>query len=317
EVAPALGQSALALERRTPAVAVHQIHRAARAVGGVHRGQPAAGPLLESGLAPGRDGVPELGDHRAAVDAAGVQDRVGPPDRVLDLRVLAEQTGPPARDLPAGQLDQRVDAGPGDPGDHRRVVGPDPRLARQGVGDPGPPAPLVVQRDAGVDHRAPLRQEDVLDRPVEAARPAQSGPVPAPVDDLRLGAGEDPAPVRRVAVRAAARLIAVEDLKAAEHPRALLTPAAEAPAAGDPVAAVHRHRAPASLHGGAGADGVGPVRLDLADALLGRAQGDELADAVVGQVPAGRAGALGQYLDDAQVGQRVGLQAAELARDHQ
>jgi hypothetical protein len=42
-----------------------------------------------------------------------------------------------------------------------------------------------------------------------------------------------------------------------------------------------------------------------------------LADAVVGHVPADRAGALGQELHDAQVGQWVGLQATELARDHQ
>jgi hypothetical protein len=42
-----------------------------------------------------------------------------------------------------------------------------------------------------------------------------------------------------------------------------------------------------------------------------------LADAVVCQVPADRAGALGQDLYDAQVGQRVDLQAAELAWNHQ
>ena len=41
------------------------------------------------------------------------------------------------------------------------------------------------------------------------------------------------------------------------------------------------------------------------------------ADAVVGHVPADRADPLGQELHDAQVGQRVGLQAAQLARDHQ
>ncbi len=49
----------------------------------------------------------------------------------------------------------------------------------------------------------------------------------------------------------------------------------------------------------------------------GRPKRDELADAVVGDVPADRAGALGQQFDDAQVGQRIDLQAAQRARDHQ
>ena len=190
---------------------------------------------------------------------ARVQDRVGATDRVLHLRILAEQTGPAARRLVAGELDQRVDAGPSDAGDHGAVVGPDPGLGRQGVGDPGPAAPLIVQRDAGVDHRPALRQEDVLDRPVEAAGPAQPGHVPAPVDDVRFRTREDPAPVRRRAVRAAARLVAVENLEAPEHPRAFLTAAAEAPATGDAKAAIDRHRLPAALHGRAGDDGVGPV----------------------------------------------------------
>ena len=41
-----------------------------------------------------------------------------------------------------------------------------------------------------------------------------------------------------------------------------------------------------------------------------------MADAVVGEVPADRAGALGQQLHDAQIGQRIDLQAAQRARDH-
>jgi hypothetical protein len=53
------------------------------------------------------------------------------------------------------------------------------------------------------------------------------------------------------------------------------------------------------------------------DALVRQTERDELADAVVGQVPADRPGALGQQLHDAQVGQRVGLQAAQFTRDHQ
>jgi len=47
QVAPAFGEAALALERRAAAVPAHQIHRLARAVGGVGRGQAAAGALLE------------------------------------------------------------------------------------------------------------------------------------------------------------------------------------------------------------------------------------------------------------------------------
>ena len=111
-------------------------------------------------------------DDRArgsSICAAGIQDRVGSTDRVLNLRILAEPPGPAARRLLAGQLDQRVDAGPGDSGDHGAVVGPDPGLGRQAVRNPRPALPLIVERDAGVDHRSPLRQEDIVDRPVEAA----------------------------------------------------------------------------------------------------------------------------------------------------
>src|SRR5262245_30545519 len=214
QVAPALSQAALALERRAATVPVHQVHRLASIVGCVDGGQPAAGTLLEGGLLAGRDRAPELGDHRAAVDAPGVQRRVGPPNGVLHLGKFAEQTGPATRRLPAGQLDQRVDAGPRDAGDHGAVVGPDPGLSRQSVGDPRPALPLIVQRGASLDHRPPLRQEDILNRPVEAAGPAQPGHIPAPLDDLRFRTREDPAPVDRGAVRAAARLAAIENLEA-------------------------------------------------------------------------------------------------------
>src|SRR2546425_9701892 len=90
EVAPALGQAALAPIRRAAAVTVHQIHRLTSAVGGMNRGQPATGPLPERGLLARRDGVPELGDRRAAVRSTSVQDRVGPTDCVLNLWALAE-----------------------------------------------------------------------------------------------------------------------------------------------------------------------------------------------------------------------------------
>src|SRR6202035_1627119 len=61
QVAPAFGEAALALERRAAAVPVHQIHRFARAVGGVGGGQAAAGTLLEGGLLAGSERVPQLG----------------------------------------------------------------------------------------------------------------------------------------------------------------------------------------------------------------------------------------------------------------
>src|SRR2546430_1381049 len=304
QVAPALGQAALTLERRTAAVPVHQVHRLASVVGGVDGGQPAAGPLLEGSLLAGRGRVPELGDHRAAVDASGVQYGVGPTHGVLDLRILAEQTGPATRRLPAGELDQRVDAGPRDAGDHGAVVRPDPGLGRQSVGDPRPDPPLVVQRGAGLDHRPPLRQEDVLDDPVEAAGPAQPGHVPAPLDDLRFRTREDPTPVNRGAVRVAARPAAVANLAPPQHPGTLLTAAPEAPAPADAVATSDWHRLPAPRHGGAGDDGVGPVRVDLVDALVRQPDRDELADACVGQGPTERDHALSQELHDAQVSQQ-------------
>ncbi|HKM74099.1 MAG TPA: hypothetical protein VJX94_29245 [Stellaceae bacterium] len=78
---------------------------AARVVAGVDRGQPAAGTLLECGILAGSDFVPELSGHGAVIGAPGIEDRVGPPDGILDLGVLVEQIGPPAaRRLPAGEL---------------------------------------------------------------------------------------------------------------------------------------------------------------------------------------------------------------------
>src|SRR5262245_34170482 len=290
QVAPALGQAALALERRAATVPIHQVHRSASVVSGVDGGQPAAGPLLDGGLLAGCNRVPKLGDHGAAVDASGVQRRIGPTHGILNLGILTEQTGPATRRLLAGQLDQRIDASPRDAGDHGAVVGPDPGLGRQGVGDPRPALPLVVQRSAGKGHRPPLRQEDVLDCPVEAASPAQSGHVPTPLDDLHFRTREDPTPVDRGTVRAAARLAAVENLEASQHPGTLLTAAAEAPAPADAIATSDRHRLPAPRHGGASDDGVGPVRVDLMDALVRQAERDELDNAIVSQVPANRAG---------------------------
>src|SRR5262249_61722222 len=131
------------------------------------------------------------------------------------------------------QLDQRVDAGARDAGDHRAVMRPDPAVDRQRVGGPRPALPLVFQRYAGMRHRPPLWQEDVLDRPVKAAAAAQSGHIPAARNDPRFAAGKDPAPVDRLAFGAKSRPFILDHLKTPQHPGALLTAAAEAPAAAD------------------------------------------------------------------------------------
>src|SRR6185312_8891535 len=71
QVAPHFGQPAPGLERGASAVTEHQVHRLAGAVARVHRGEPAAGALLERGLAAVGERVPELGDHRVAIEASG------------------------------------------------------------------------------------------------------------------------------------------------------------------------------------------------------------------------------------------------------
>ena len=91
-------------------------------------GQPATGSLLKGGLLAGRNRVPEFRNHRAAVDATGVQRRVGPPDGLLNLGILAEQTGPTTRCLCTGQLDQCVNTSPRNSCNHSAVVGSDPGL---------------------------------------------------------------------------------------------------------------------------------------------------------------------------------------------
>ena len=132
-------------------------------------------------------------------------------------------------------------------------------------------------------HRPPLRQEDVLDRPVEAAGATQPRHIPASLDDRRLLARKHPAPVQRTTIRAAARLAVIEYLKAAQHPGAFLTTAAEAPAPADSVAALDRYRLSAALYRGACDHGVGTVRIDLVDTIIRQTQRNQLADAVVSQ----------------------------------
>src|SRR5262249_62047223 len=126
--------------------------------------------------------------------------------------------------------------GSGARGAAARAVGRRPARARGGTPHP-PPRPalhLIAGGPRGGNHAPPLRQEDILDRPVEAARGAQAGHIPRALDDLGLRALEDSPPVDRGAVRAAARLVAVEYLEAAQHPSAFLTAGAAGPATGDP-----------------------------------------------------------------------------------
>ena len=176
--------------------------------------------------------------------------------------------------------------------------------------------PLVVERYAGMNHRAPLRQKEIRHRPIEAPGAAQPAHLPAAGNDLDLGAREQAAP-EHAAVVAAARLAVVENLEAAEHPGGFMAAAAEGPAPADAIAALDRHRLAAALHRGAGNHGTMALRIDLLHAVVRKAERDQLADAVVGDVPADRACAFGQELDDADVGQRIGLQAAERPRQQE
>src|ERR1051326_9257079 len=101
-------------------------------------------------------------------------------------------------------------------------------------------------------HRAALRQEHMLDRPIEAAGAAQPGHVPAARHDLDLGAREKSAPVEWPSLGAEARLAVVKDLEAAEHPARFRRAAAELPAPRHAGAALDRGRpaaAPARTEG--------------------------------------------------------------------
>jgi hypothetical protein len=85
-------------------------------------------------------------------------------------------------------LYQGIDAGPCDAGNNGAVVRSGPALNRQLIGETGPARPLVLERNTNLRHRPPFRQEDALDRPVEAAGIAQTRDIPAPRDNLGFGA---------------------------------------------------------------------------------------------------------------------------------
>src|SRR5215831_13528091 len=189
----------------------------------------------------------------------------------------------------------------------------------------------------GLSHSLPVRPRGVFSpaSSMSALMPARASPVitahwcgptqagaaqpahlPAAGNDLDLGAREQAAP-EGAAVVAAARLAVVEDLEAAKHPGGFVAAAAEGPAPADAIAALDRHRLAAALHRGAGNHRTMALRIDLLHAVVGKAERDQRADAVVGDVPADRARAFGQELDDTDVGQRIGLQAAERARQQE
>jgi hypothetical protein len=106
---------------------------------------------------------------------------------------------------------------------------------------------------------------------VQSKLPARSPDVPAPRTICASERWKTPASGRRRRP-AAARLVAVENLEAAQHPFSRAGPRASDR---HPVATIDRHGPPAPHHGGAGDDGVGPV-LDL-DALVRQTERDELA----------------------------------------
>src|SRR5262249_51265550 len=90
-------------------------------------------------------------------------------------------------------------------------------------------------------------------------------------------------------VRVPARLLALDDPAGADHPVTLAAAAAEAPAPGDEVAAVDRHRLPGDGPDRPGKDDVGSVTEDLAHALVGQAERCRAGDRVGPQIPADRA----------------------------
>src|SRR5262249_53929629 len=237
--------------------------------------------------------------------------------RLLHLRVVAKQAGrPAARLLAASQLDQRIDAGAGDAGNYGAVVRADPAHRRQLVGGTRPAVPLVVERCAGMHHRAPLRQEHVVDGPVEAAGAAQPGDVPAAGHDLALGTLEDGAPIAAGPVGPGDRLAIFDDLETAKHPHRLVATAAELPAAGDAIAALDRHRLAAALHRST-REGDTAVAVNLLGALLRQAEHDQLADRIICDVPADRAATFGEQLPAPQLSHGIGPEAAVGARDQQ
>src|SRR5215468_296303 len=104
QIAPALGEATLGLKRCAATVLVHQIHRLACVVAGVDGSQAAAGTLFSGGFITGSNCGPELGDHRAPVSTPSVKHGIGATDGILHLRTLAQQAGPAAWRLLAGQL---------------------------------------------------------------------------------------------------------------------------------------------------------------------------------------------------------------------
>src|ERR1700761_609889 len=139
-----------------------------------------------------------------------------------------------------------------------------------------------------MDHAPAFWQENIINRPVEAAGAAQTCNFPASRYHMGLFAREHATPVHRPAIRTPARLAIIENLEAPQHPAALLAAATKAPVPGNPIAALDRNRLTAALHRSACDNRINTLRVDFLHTVLRQAEGHELPDAVVGHVPADR-----------------------------
>src|SRR5437868_3308116 len=309
EVAPAAGNGMGALVRRRSSAAIHQVHRLSRAVDRKAGRNPTQRALLERGLLASRDRVPDVAKRRGAERLRGAQQRFGARDRILHMLTFAQQSGPSAWDLGSGELDQGVDAGARDARRDDAVVRPDQSVNGQLVQRARPLLPLVVQERAGHLNGAAARDKYVRDRPIVAAGSAHAGHVPR-VDDRALRWSEKAAVQRGRAVRIQARSVRVRHLEVAQHPLALAAAAAEAPAAAHDKTTLDLDGFPTAWYRRAGNDSARAALEYFAYALVGQAQGHQLADGVVGQIPTRRAVGFGDELRGAQKGQQVDLQAA-------
>ena len=187
------------------------------------------------------------------------------------------------------------------------MVRPYPGEAWQRIADTRPVRPLVVQRCAGVHHDPAFRDKHILDRPVEATGAAHAGHVPASRYDRHFVLGER-------ATQYPGPRAGMAKLPVSKWP-----PGSRCRSSSDrrhdsrrPPVRLSRHPPPRCRPGSCR----GRWR-KFPHALVRVAERDQLPDAIVGNVPAGRPQTLRQQFDDALIGQRIGLQAAQRTRYHQ
>src|SRR5262249_27062877 len=137
--------------------------------------------------------------------------------------------------------------------------------------------------------------KDLVDGPIVTAGAEHAGHVPG-FDDVRLGDRNEEA-----------IQLALGNFEVAQHPLALFAAAAEAPATTHHVTAFDSLASPAAGRGGTRDDVVRSGGEDFAYALVWQAQGDQLLDAIVGQVPADGAIRSGDELGDAEERRKVDL----------